>query len=155
MKTAREILADKDRDMITVSPTTTIQEAVSVMVDNTIGAILVEEAGRIVGIWTERDLLKLTARPDFDVKRAQIKDYMITDLISAPADATIYQLQDKHLGRRLRHLLIEDNGRYIGILSAGDVMRAVLQEKIEELENLNGIVRWDYYEEWKWKKKNA
>ena len=58
---------------------------------------------------------------------------------------------DKFLGRRIRHLLIEENGKYIGMLSGGDVMKCVIHEKDAELKQLNSMVSWDYYEDWKWK----
>ena len=59
---------------------------------------------------------------------------------------------DKFLGKHMRHLLIEKNGEYIGILSIGDVMRATMLEKDEELKRLNAIVSWEYYENWKWER---
>jgi hypothetical protein len=51
----------------------------------------------------------------------------------------------------LRHLLIEKNGEFIGVLSSGDVMKANLNEKTKELEELNAMVSWEYYENWRWK----
>ena len=57
---------------------------------------------------------------------------------------------DKFLGLRLRHLPVEKEGEFIGLLSVGDVLKASLHEKTEELEKLNGMVSWDYYEEWRW-----
>jgi signal-transduction protein with cAMP-binding, CBS, and nucleotidyltransferase domain len=56
---------------------------------------------------------------------------------------------DKFLGMRLRHLLIEKNGQYIGMLSSGDVMKETLREKTREYESLNFEVSWDYYENWR------
>ena len=58
---------------------------------------------------------------------------------------------DKFLGLRVNHVLIERKGKYIGLLSVGDVMKAVIQEKTEELHELNSFMSWEYYEEWKWK----
>ena len=57
---------------------------------------------------------------------------------------------DKFIGLRLRHLPVEKEGEFIGLLSVGDVLKASLHEKTEELEKLNGMVSWDYYEEWRW-----
>ena len=75
---------------------------------------------------------------------------MTPNLLTAPHTDTAYNLMDKFLGRRINHLLIEKNGAHIGLLSSGDVMKAVIQEKTEELAQLNTMVSWDYYEEWKW-----
>jgi CBS domain-containing protein len=153
MRTAAEILQDKDSQIISVTPDTTIIEALRVMIKNHIGGILIQEGDNIVGIWTERDLMRNSITANFDVKVAKIKDYMTTGLLSAPHTDTVYQLLDKFLGMRLRHLLIEKDGSYIGLLSIGDVIRATLLEKDVELRKLNAIVSWEYYENWQWRKK--
>ncbi len=153
MKTAEEILIQKNRDMICVSPDDTIYDALQKMLENKIGAILIRENDKIVGIWTERDLMKNVVIPDFDIKTEKIGDHMTTKLFSAPHDATVYNLKDQFLGRQLRHLLIEKEGKYIGILSMSDAIRATLYQKNRELEELNAIVSWDYYEDWRWDKK--
>ena len=107
------------------------------------------EEEKIVGIWTERDLMFRAMEEGFDAKTAQLKDNMSVNLISANVDEQAYQLYDKFLGRRIRHLLIEEDGEYIGLLSVGDVMRANLQQKNEEFEELNHMVSLEYYENWK------
>ena len=95
--------------------------------------------------------MKNTVNPNFNPKTAKIKDHMTKALISTPYNATVYNLQDKFVGKRLRHLIVEREGEFIGILSAGDVMRATLEEKDNELQELNAKVSWDYYEDWRWK----
>jgi hypothetical protein len=55
---------------------------------------------------------------------------------------------DKFLGLRLRHLLIKKGEEYIGLLSIGDVIKASLQEKTREFEELHAVISWEYYEEW-------
>ena len=61
----------------------------------------------------------------------------------------VFKLIDKSFSRRGRHLLIGDDGKYIGLLSVGDVMKANLQQKNEEFEKLNQMVSLEYYENWK------
>ena len=112
------------------------------------GAILVRENEKIVGVWTERDLLRNTLDEAFDPKSTTVAEVMVTELHSAPHTDTIYNLMDKLLGLRVRHLPVEKNGDYIGLLSIGDVIRASLHEKTRELEALNAVVSWDYYEDW-------
>ncbi len=153
METAERILQDKEVDIIAVSPETTIAEALRLMIKNQIGAILIKKGEKIVGIWTERDLMRNTVTANFNPATAKIGDYMTTGLLSAPHDNTCYQLLDRFLGLRLRHLLIEKEGKYIGLISTGDVIRACLQAKDEELRKLNAMVSWEYYENWRWKKK--
>ena len=155
MKTAQDMLNEKEggEALISVAADTTIHDALKVMLELRIGAILVEENGKQIGIWTERDLMENAITPGFDPKTAKIGDLMVTGLQSASYAETAYNLLDKFLGIRLRHLLIEKDGEYIGLLSTGDVIKTCLMEKTAELENLNSIVSWDYYEDWRWKKK--
>ena len=152
MKSAEEILYEKGTKIITVNGQTSIDNAIRTMLENKIGAIIIEEKGDVIGIWTERDLLRNVSIDKIDTGSAKIKDHMTKGIISAPHDDTVYNLMDKFLGKRLRHLLIEKNGKYIGLLSIGDVIKATLQEKTEELNDLKTMVSWDYYEDWKWSK---
>jgi signal-transduction protein with cAMP-binding, CBS, and nucleotidyltransferase domain len=152
MKTAAEILKDKGTDMVSVDHNTVLSDALKVMNENRIGAILVRKDEKIVGIWTERDLMGNCLDENFDHKKDKIGDHMHTDLQTVRHDANVYKLMDKFLGKRMRHLLVEKDGMYIGILSSGDVMRATMVEKDEELRRLNTMVSWDYYENWKWEK---
>ena len=152
MRTAEEILKEKNRDMISISPEKTIYEAIQIMNKNRIGAIVVKEKQQIVGIWTERDLMIDMLKKGFDLKTAKIRDYMCTDLIAADYRDPIPMLQDIFLGKRLRHLFIKKNGKIIGLLSSGDVTRASLAVTAEELSKLNAVCSWEYYENWRWKR---
>ena len=78
---------------------------------------------------------------------------MTTGLLSAPHDNSCYELLDKFLGMRLRHLLITKDDKYIGLVSIGDVIKSCLQAKDDELRKLNKFVSWEYYENWRWGKK--
>ena len=153
MRTAEQIVRDKDRRLIAVSPDATIAEALRLMIDNQIGAMLIKESDQIVGIWTERDLLRNTMTAGFYPETARIGDYMSRGLPSAPHDDSCFQLLDKFLGLRRRHLLIKKDDQYLGLLSIGDVIKSCLQAKDEELRKLNAFVSWEYYENWRWRKK--
>ena len=153
MLTAGQILASKDGKIISVDIESTVADALNKMIENKIGAILITESDEIKGIWTERDLMKNVVTEGFYSEKTRIKEVMTTNLISSPDTDSLYQLMDKCLGKRLRHLLIEKNGKYIGLLSAGDITRAHLMKKSSELEELNKMANWDYYENWKFSKK--
>ncbi len=153
MRTAEDILKEKGTEIISVTEDTTLFEALKIMNENKIGAILVKKGAKMVGIWTERDLMKNAVTKGFDPSTARVGDYMSTDLRFAPSTDSVYRLMDKFLGMRLRHLLIEKHGEYIGLLSSGDVIRANLHEKTEELKQLNALLGWEYYEDWQWKRK--
>ncbi|WP_321492902.1 CBS domain-containing protein [uncultured Desulfobacter sp.] len=75
---------------------------------------------------------------------------MDTNIVSAPADTSIEKLQDMYLGLFVRHILIVRDQACLGLLSIGDILRALMVEKDEEIRKLNRIASWEYYENWGW-----
>ncbi len=148
MLTAEDILKEKNREMVYVSKDTSLKEAICKMQDERIGSILVKDGGQIIGIFTERDLLYKVTDETFNLESSKITDFMVSNLLCAPHDATLTQLQDILLGKYLRHIIITKDDEYIGIISAGDVTRANLFEHEKTLHS----VSFDYYENWKWGK---
>jgi len=155
MKTAKEMVQEKGGDIVCVSVGTTVFDALQKMCRHKVGAILVLHDDAVAGIWTERDLLIHIVKPDFDPKTALIEDYMTADLFYAQHDETLYNLMDKFLGLRIRHLPIKEEGRFVGLLSSGDVMKAAISAKNAELEKLNAMIGWEYYENWRWDPKKS
>jgi signal-transduction protein with cAMP-binding, CBS, and nucleotidyltransferase domain len=149
IRTARDILKEKGGHLVTINSDATVHQALTVMTQNKVGAIVIVEDEKIIGIWTERDLMFRVLEEGFDPKTARLADNMSVNLISANVEEQSYQLYDKFVGRRIRHLLIEEDGEYIGLLSVGDVMKATLQQKNKEFEELNHMVSLEYYENWK------
>lgn len=154
MKTAEDILKEKNREMIFISPKQTIREAIRLMTENKIGAILVKKEDKIVGIWTERDLLYDSNQAGFDPDNHLIGEHMTTSLHTARHDASIDKIKEMFLGLFIRHIIIEKDGDYIGLLSIGDVLRASLIEQDRQIKELNKIASWEYYENWGWHRKN-
>ncbi|MCF8240963.1 MAG: CBS domain-containing protein [Melioribacteraceae bacterium] len=154
LKTAKNLLDEKKSgQLIYVDPGSTIYDAVLKMDEKKIGAMLVKENDKIVGIYTERDLLKNSADPNFDIRSSKISEKMSTELIKVEADVTIYKMMDIFLGRRIRHLIVEKNGEFLGVLSQGDVVRANLNERTNEINELKELVSFEYYSNWHWDKK--
>ena len=149
MITAEDILKDKQREIVSISWDRTVYQACCKMVDNKIGAILVKKNEEYVGIWSERDMLRNITSEGFDPKKAKVGDYMTSPLRTASYSTRIYKLEEMFLGLFLRHLIIEKEGEYIGMLSIGDVLRAGLLEKDRQFKDISDFVSWDYYENWK------
>ncbi len=150
MKTAEELLNEKGPKLYTISADSTLSEAIKMMVAKKIGAILVEQDGEIVGIWTERDLLRNSLLDDYDPRTLKIGDHMSKNLQTVECGENIYRMMDKFLGLRLRHLPVKKEEKIIGMLSSGDVLKAALLEKTHEFDQLNEMVSWEYYENWRW-----
>lgn len=148
---AEDILKAKGLELISVSPRTTVSDALRIMTEHRVGAIVVKDNGRLVGIWTERDLMKNTVTEGFDPHSDEVSKHMVTGLKYASYDESVYQLQDKFLGMRLRHLLIKKKRDCIGIVSTGDVMRMLLNDMKEQLDEAKTLASWQYYENWRWR----
>ena len=153
MITAEAILKEKNSEMVCVFSDQTIFQALRMMVSKKIGAILVKKDDDIAGIWTERDLMRNSIMPGFNAETARIGDYMTTRLHTAPHDTPIIRLKEMFLGLFIRHILITREGKYIGLLSIGDVVRAGLLEKEQQVRELNSLINWEYYENWGWDRK--
>ena len=151
--TAEDIIEEKGSEIISVSPETTIYDVLKLMVGRKIGAIIVKEGEKYVGIWTERDLMRNTISESFDPKTAMIGDYMTKELLFVPHDTSVYKIKDIFLGKRVRRMLVVRHDQFIGLLTVGDVIRASLQEREKEVKKLSDLVNLEYYDEWRWKKK--
>ena len=150
MQTAEDILKEKKRDMITASPDQTVRDVLEIMHANRIGAMLVKRADKVVGIWTERDLARDILIPGFDIDTARVGEHMTTKLYTAPHDTPILKLQEMFLGLFVRHILIVQKRKTVGLLSIGDVLRAGLLEKDLQIRKLTAVAGWEYYENWGW-----
>jgi CBS domain-containing protein len=155
MKIAGDILQGKSGEMITAEADQTVLEVLQVMVEKNIGAILVRRGGQIVGIWTEKDYVRNSLQAGFDLQKTRVGDVMTPTFHKASYDTPIPKLQEMYLGLYTRYVMIEKEGRFVGLLSIGDVLRASLLEKDRELKNLNELVSWDYYEDWRWDAKKS
>ena len=148
MKTAEDIVNDKQGDIVFISWDQTVHQTCRKMIEKKIGAIVIKKDDEFVGIWSERDLLRNICNEGFDPLTARVSDYMSAPLHSAPHSTRIHKLEEMFLGLFLRHLMIEKDGDYIGMLSIGDVLRASLLAKHRQFKELNEFVSWDYYENW-------
>jgi signal-transduction protein with cAMP-binding, CBS, and nucleotidyltransferase domain len=152
--TAEEIVNDLGEEPLSVLPDTTLYDVVKLMLKKDKHAVLVKEDDKYVGIWTERDLSKNIIVEGFDPKTAKVRDYMSFPIISVAHTDNLFQIIDKALGHHVRHLAVEKDGKYIGLVHGVDVIRAGFTARTQELRDLNEMVDLEYYENWKWRKKN-
>lgn len=155
MKTAEDIINDKSANIVSVPPGTLITDALKIMLQKKVGAVVIMDGAKPCGIWTERDLMRNVTSKGFNIDTAVIDNYAVTQLHFAKHSDSIFILMDKFLGLHIRHLLIKREDVFLGILSSGDVLKYGLREKFEELQAHHHEVSWEYYEEWKWNPKEA
>ncbi len=133
----RNILATKGGRVITIAPDDTVRRAVALLVQHRIGAVVVaDEAGHQVGILSERDVMRAAAG-DEDVFGRAVAEVMTREVIVGMPQDDVLAVAHTMLEKRFRHLPIVDDGRLIGIISIGDVLktqRDAYQGEIETLE---------------------
>lgn len=134
------ILDRKGRTVFSVSPSATVAEAVAEMNSQRVGSVLVIDANRLVGIFTERDVLRRVVGAGIDPHRATIADVMTSGVITVTPDATIEEITRLFTEKRLRHLPVVDAGRLIGTISIGDVTRWMADVHRTEAEHLKNYI---------------
>ena len=140
MKSVKSILGA--RETITVERLTSIAEAARLMAERQIGAVPVVDNGRLVGIFSERDVLTRIVAASRNPSTTTVGDVMSTDLVVADVmeshETCLSRMQHAHV----RHLIALENGRLAGIVSLRDVLAAELDEKADELTMLNAYVNY-------------
>jgi CBS domain-containing protein len=118
------ILGVKGRDVVTISESQTVLEAVRLLVDRNIGGLVVTEGHRPTGILTERDILRLTARAPGELGTMRVGAVMTREVITARPQDELSEMMDVMTENRIRHLPIMDGDRLAGIISIGDLLNA-------------------------------
>jgi len=123
------ILKTKGNRVHSISPQTTLKNAVKDMLDLRVGSLLVVDAsGAVAGIFTERDLLRNLATLGAEWEQVRVGDVMTRDLIFGSLEDTVEHVMTLMTERRIRHLPIMDESRLIGMLSMRDIIESALNE---------------------------
>jgi len=133
----RDILSDKQSDVWTIGPQASVLDAVEMMETRRIGCLPVTEAGRLVGIFTERDCMRRVLLPDRPSRTTRVREVMTSPVICVSLDDTIEECMSLMTHKRVRHLPVMQHGELIGIVSIGDLVRAALAQQtfmIDQLE---------------------
>ena len=137
---ADQILDAKGRDVATVTPGDAIADAVATMADRNVGALVVTDGGAVVGILSERDVVRRLAG-DPDVLARQVRDLMATEVATCTGHDDTESMMNAMTAGRFRHLPVVDDGELRGIISIGDVVKARIDELATEAEQLVGYIR--------------
>ncbi|EQD66944.1 signal transduction protein with CBS domain protein [mine drainage metagenome] len=138
MTTVRHLLGNKKSALFTIGPDAPVLEAVRSMAEHGVGALLVMRGEALAGIVSERDYARkvvLLGRASADTPVAQI---MSSPVVTVSPDTNVQRCMVLMTERRIRHLPVVENGRVIGVVSIGDLVKSVIQEQqrtIEELES--------------------
>ena len=139
MTTAADILKSKaDTAVYTIGPAASVADAVMLMAQKNIGALLVVEREQIVGIVTERDVARSVVLMPRSAKETPLRDIMATSVMVVPPQHTSEECMALMTEHRVRHLPVMDDSRLIGVVSIGDLVKGIISEQqfiIEQLEH--------------------
>jgi CBS domain-containing protein len=138
METVNQLLEGKGRDVWSIDPSASVFEAIELMAEKQVGALVVIEGDRPVGIISERDYARKVILQHRSSKDTPIKDVMTTRLVYARPDQNVQECMALMTEKRIRHLPVLEGGRLVGLISIGDLVKAIIAEQqfmIEQLEN--------------------
>ncbi len=138
MKTVRQLLEDKGNYVFSITPASTVYDALLIMAENHIGALIVLEDEHLVGIFSERDYAREVALKGRTSRTTPVRDVMSTATITVSPDNMMDDCMNLISGKRVRHLPVVENGKVVGVLSIGDLVKETIsyqQFLIEQLES--------------------
>jgi CBS domain-containing protein len=140
MITARHLLDRKGRAIFSIGPEDPVLEAIRLMADHHVGALLVMKADELVGIVSERDYARkviLKGRGSADTPVWQI---MSSPVITVTLSHSVQECMQLMTSRRLRHLPVVEGGKVVGMISIGDLVKAVMEEQKQTIEQLESYI---------------
>ena len=139
--TVKSILEEKGRDVVTLSPSETIESAIRTLAERRIGALVVTKGdNRIAGILSERDVVRIVAAEGADALKKPLSAAMTARVRTCSEHHTVHDVMETMTEGRFRHRPVEANGRLVGIVSIGDVVKQRISEIEHESEALKRYI---------------
>jgi CBS domain-containing protein len=129
MKTVREVIQNKDGNVFTISPRSTVFEALKLMSDKNIGALIVMENERVQGIISERDYARKVILFGKFSRDITVEEIMSSTIFYVGMDSHIDECMAIMINKHIRHLPVMEEGKLLGIISIGDVVKVVIDER--------------------------
>jgi len=143
MRTVKDILQEKGSDVFTISADSKVYDALQKMADNNVGALLVTDRDRTVGLISERDYARkivLKGRLSRDVPVSEIMT-RASDMIRIGPDEDVEGCMELMTDRRVRHLPVFEGDQLVGLVSIGDIVKTIIQHKEEVIEQLENFIK--------------
>lgn len=145
MNCVRNILNAKDGKIQTISPKATVYEALEKMSEKEIGALVVMENKKVVGIISERDYARKIILHGKTSKQTLVKEVMSAHLFSVTPDTSVEDAMVLMTGKHVRHLPVFEKNKFVGIISIGDVLKLVISNKDFLINQLSDYISGKYY----------
>ena len=140
----KDILKVKGDAVLSVPPSATVLEAVTLMNDHHVGSVLVIDEGHPVGIFSERDVLTRVVAQELAPSQVRVSDVMTKRLITVDSNTNVLDAINIVTDRRCRHLPVVDNERVMGVVSIGDLTKVIQEHLREEVKQLSNYIGGPY-----------
>ena len=144
MRSLDLILEKKGRGLYVTAPEATVMEAVDVMCQARVGALLVMQSDTLVGIFSERDVMSRVVLVGLDPKLTCVGDVMTREVVCVEIDVSPDEAMAIITSRRMRHLPVVDGRRVVGMVSIGDLVRWTIRDREQSIEQLRDYVTGRY-----------
>lgn len=139
--TVRSILNTKGHQIMSVEPDAKLTAAVKLLGEKKIGAVLVMNEGRLEGILSERDIVRVLGERGAGVLEEPISEVMTRKVVTCKETDTVAELMETMTSGKFRHLPVLDNGKVVGLISIGDIVKRRVQEYESEQEALRDYIK--------------
>ena len=140
MKTVADILGTKGREVWTIAPETIVFEALKMMADKNVGALVVMDGAKVTGILSERDYARKVILHGRSSRELETREIMSTNVYFVSPEQNIEDCMALFTNKRVRHLPVLQNDELIGIISIGDVVKAVIAEQESTIRHLENYI---------------
>ncbi len=137
MRTTGQLLDRKGHKVVTISPDATVKEAAKLMTDHRIGAVMVvNPEGEIVGVFTERDIMRRVVAEGLDAAKMRVRDMMTTAVAYCSTKTPLDEVRSLMREKKIRHMPVVEDGKLLGIVSLGDLNIVQNQVQVETIQYL-------------------
>ncbi|QWP76586.1 CBS domain-containing protein [Lysobacter sp. K5869] len=140
MRTVRQLLEAKTPEVFAIGPDAPVIDAIRLMAEKRIGAVLVMEGARLAGILSERDYARKIVLQGRSSADTPVRDIMTAQVISVSLSDTAQRCMELVTDKRIRHLPVLDGGQVVGVVSIGDLVKAVIEDQQVELDQLQRYI---------------
>ena len=145
MSNVFNVLNKKDKTIWSVNPHNTVLETLKIMAEKNVGAVIVLEEGKIAGIFSERDFARHSAKRNIHPEQVLIKEMMTSLIFSVSPNQTTEECMSLMTDKRIRHLPVIEDGRLVGLISIGDVVKQVIEDQKFSISQLERYVNGEVY----------
>jgi CBS domain-containing protein len=135
-----KILEDKGRNVFSIEPDATVYEALRIMGEKNIGALVILEQGKLTGIISERDYARKVVLQNKRSRETAVKDIMTSNVITVKPEDSIEHCMALMSNKKFRHLPVVEGDEVVGVLSISDIVRAIIDSQRETIQHLQSYI---------------